>query len=51
MKDKQKALSLGLRLPDRNLCMDCHKAKPSHAFMEKKPFDFDTSYKKIVHMH
>jgi len=51
MKDRQKALSLGLRLPDRTLCMGCHKAKPSHSFMEKKPFDFDTSYKKIVHMH
>jgi hypothetical protein len=51
MKDRKKAVSVGLRLPDRTLCMDCHKAKPSHAFMEKKPFDFDTSYKKIVHMH
>ncbi|HYK87783.1 MAG TPA: multiheme c-type cytochrome, partial [Acidobacteriota bacterium] len=51
MKDKQMAISLGLRLPDRTLCVECHKAKPSHAFMEKKPFDFDTSYKKIVHMH
>ncbi len=51
MKDKQWAISLGLRLPDRTLCMDCHKAKPSHSFMEKMPFDFDASYKKIVHMH
>ncbi len=51
MKNKQEAISLGLRLPDRTLCMDCHKAKPSHSFMEKKPFDFDTMYKKIVHMH
>ena len=51
MRDKQKAISLGLRLPSRDLCMNCHKAKPSHSFMGKKPFDFDTSYKKIVHMH
>jgi len=51
MRNKQQAISLGLRLPSRDLCMNCHKAKPSHAFMEKKPFDFDTSYKKIVHMH
>ncbi len=51
MKDKQKAISLGLRMPTRDFCLTCHQAKPSHAFMNRKPFNFDEFYKKIVHMH
>ncbi len=51
MKDKQKAISLGLRMPTKEVCLDCHKPKPSHAFLNRKPFDFDEFYKKIAHMH
>ena len=51
MKDKQKAISLGLRMPTKEVCLNCHITKPSHEFMNKKPFDFEESYKKIAHMH
>jgi hypothetical protein len=51
MKDKEKAISLGLRLPSRELCLSCHQSKPSHAFMHRELFNFDTFYKKIVHAH
>jgi YVTN family beta-propeller protein len=51
MKNKQEAISLGLRMPTKVVCLDCHKAKPSHEFMNKKPFDFEEMYKKIAHMH
>jgi YVTN family beta-propeller protein len=51
MKDKQKAISMGLQLPSRVLCMNCHQPKPSHEFMHRDSFDFDVFYKKIVHAH
>jgi len=51
MKNKQQAISLGLRMPTKEICLGCHMAKPSHAFMNKQPFDFEESYKKIAHMH
>jgi YVTN family beta-propeller protein len=51
MMDKQKAISLGLRMPTREVCLNCHMPKPSHEFMNRKPFDFEESYKKIAHMH
>ena len=51
MKNKQEAISLGLRMPTKEVCLNCHKTKPSHEFMNKKPFDFEEMYKKIAHMH
>ena len=51
MRDRQKAMSVGLILPTRQVCMDCHTAKPSHKLLGRKPFDFDTMYEKIVHAH
>ena len=51
MKNKQEAISLGLRMPTKEVCLNCHKAKSSHEFMNKKPFDFEEMYKKIAHMH
>jgi len=51
MKNKQEAISLGLRMPTKEVCLNCHKVKPSHEFMNKKPFDFEEMYKKIAHMH
>ncbi|MBZ5498670.1 MAG: beta-propeller fold lactonase family protein [Acidobacteriia bacterium] len=51
MKNKQQAIALGLRMPTKEVCLNCHMAKPSHEFMNKKPFDFEESYKKIAHMH
>jgi YVTN family beta-propeller protein len=51
MKDREKAMSLGLILPTRDVCMGCHAPKPSHAFMLRKPFDFDSAYSRIKHTH
>jgi YVTN family beta-propeller protein len=51
MKNKQEAISLGLRMPTKEVCLNCHMDKPSHEFMNKKPFDFEEMYKKIAHMH
>jgi len=51
MKNKQQAISLGLRMPTKEVCLNCHLAKPSHEFMNLKPFDFEAMYKKIAHMH
>lgn len=49
MKNKQRAISLGLQVPAKDVCMNCHLNKPSHAFMHLKPFDFEEMYKKIAH--
>ncbi len=51
MKDRQRAMSLGLIRPTGDLCMGCHKPKPSHEFMNKKPFDFESAYSRIKHTH
>jgi len=51
MKDRKRAMSLGLIRPTKDVCMSCHKPKPSHEFMHRSPFDFDTNYQKIVHAH
>jgi len=51
MKDRQKAMSLGLIRPGREVCMNCHQAKPSHESLHKKPFDFEAAYSKIKHTH
>jgi formate-dependent nitrite reductase cytochrome c552 subunit len=51
MKDIQKAISLGLRMPAKEMCLSCHIPKPSHAFMNQKPFDFGAAYKNIAHRH
>ena len=51
MKDREKAMSLGLIVPTRDVCMGCHAPKPSHAFMLRKPFDFDSAYSRIKHTH
>lgn len=51
MKNKQQAIALGLRVPAKDVCMNCHLEKPSHAFMHLKPFDFEEMYKKIAHKY
>jgi hypothetical protein len=51
MKDKNKAMSLGLIMPTKDICMSCHAPKPSHEFMKKKPFDFEAAYSRIKHTH
>ncbi len=49
MKNRQQAIALGLRVPAKDVCMDCHQEKPSHEFMHLKPFNFDEMYKRIAH--
>lgn len=51
MRNKPKAMSVGLRMPTKEVCLGCHMEKPSHAFMNIKPFNFEEMYKKIAHMH
>ncbi len=51
MKHRQNAIILGLRIPAKDVCMNCHLARPSHDFMNKKPFDFEERYKKIAHKY
>ncbi len=51
MKNKQQAIALGLRVPAKDVCMNCHLEKPSHEFMHLKPFDFEEMYKKIAHKY
>jgi YVTN family beta-propeller protein len=50
MKDKQKAIGLGLVIPQRpEYCLGCHAPKPSHSELKKPPFDLKTAWEKIKH--
>ncbi len=50
MRDKPKALGLGLRIPEKpDYCLGCHAPKPSHAKLGKPPFDPKTAWEKIKH--
>ncbi len=49
MKDKQQAMSKGLRFIKSEDCQECHRPKPSHAMTGKRPFDFTTFWKKVSH--
>jgi YVTN family beta-propeller protein len=51
MKNKQQAISVGLRMPAKEVCLNCHQAKPSHEFMNRPPFNFEEMYRKIAHAH
>lgn len=37
MKDRQAAMKAGLRLPDRDYCVNCHIEKGSHVAVTKRP--------------
>jgi YVTN family beta-propeller protein len=50
MRDKQKAIGLGLVIPQKpEYCLGCHAPKPSHAALAKPPFDLKTAWEKIKH--
>lgn len=50
MKERQAAISLGLRMPDKpGYCLECHGPKPSHAKLGKPPFDPKAAWEKIKH--
>jgi YVTN family beta-propeller protein len=47
MKDRQKALAAGLRMPTEQDCLSCHAPKPSHQLLGKPAFDYDKAILKI----
>lgn len=49
MKDKEAAIKAGLKYPDKEFCMMCHKEKPSHAVLKLKKFDYEKAIKMIAH--
>lgn len=50
MKDRPKAMMRGLKMPKKDDCMLCHRAKGSHdAVLKKKPFDLEEAWPAIAH--
>ncbi len=50
MRDREKAMMRGLKMPRKDDCMICHRAKGSHdAVLTKKPFDLDAAWRAIAH--
>jgi hypothetical protein len=38
-----------LKNPTKADCMVCHREKPSHAILKKKPFNYEKAWKRITH--
>ena len=52
MRDREKAMMHGLKMPQKDDCMICHRAKGSHdAVLTKKPFDLDAAWQEIGRAH
>ncbi len=50
MKDRMKAMMQGLKMPTKDDCMLCHRAKGSHdAVLKKKPFELEMAWQAIAH--
>jgi YVTN family beta-propeller protein len=50
MRDRAKAMAHGLKMPTKEDCLLCHRAKGSHdAVLKKKPFDLDAAWQAIAH--
>ena len=50
MRDRQKAMMNGLRMPGERDCMMCHNVKGSHvAYLDSKPFDVQTALRCTAH--
>lgn len=50
MKDRMQAMMHGLRMPKKEDCLICHRAKGSHdAVLKKKPFDLEAAWLAIDH--
>ena len=47
IKLKQPSKSHPLTAPTEQLCLECHKKKPSHEVLGKKPWDYATAIQKI----
>lgn len=50
MKDRQAAMKAGLRLPDRDYCVNCHIEKGSHvAVLKRPPVDLQKGWEQLFH--
>ncbi len=50
MKDKMQAMMRGLKMPTKDDCLTCHRAKGSHdAVLRTKPFALDAAWLAIAH--
>ncbi|MCD6339495.1 MAG: beta-propeller fold lactonase family protein [Verrucomicrobia bacterium] len=50
MRDPKLAMANGLRMPEKDDCMMCHRTKGSHeATLKKKPFDLEKAWRMIAH--
>jgi YVTN family beta-propeller protein len=50
MMDRMKAMMNGLKMPKKDDCMICHRAKGSHdAVLKKRPFDLDMAWQAVAH--
>jgi len=50
MKDRMQAMMNGLKMPTKDDCMICHRAKGSHdAVLTRKPFDLEMAWQAIAH--
>ncbi len=50
MKDRQAAMKAGLRMPDRDFCINCHVEKGSHvAVLKQPPLDMKKSWDRLFH--
>ncbi len=50
MRDRTKAMMHGLKMPKKDDCLMCHRAKGSHdAVLKKKPFDLEMAWQAIAH--
>jgi len=50
MADREAAVRAGLRIPDKDYCMNCHEEKGSHqSVLKVKPYVFETAIETISH--
>ena len=49
MRDKKRAVELGLMKAKPEDCLSCHKAKPSHEILGRPPFNYDSFWSRIKH--
>ena len=47
--NRQAVLATRMRSPCEEDCLECHKEKPSHDLLGRKPFDFKKSMAQIAH--
>lgn len=48
-KQQKPPMEAQLKRPIKEDCRGCHREKPSHAMLNKTPFNYEKAWKKIVH--